>query len=154
MNKNTKIIIFIVLEVLLLSAIFYSGMYWKENKKSTQNIGMYGEGMQNKMGPNGLGKNIRNINSGFVNGEIISKDDKSITLKIINLDPKATTENAGSKIIFFDTNTSVSKTATGTFADLSNGTQVSISGITNSDGSMTAKSIQIRPQTKINTPAQ
>ena len=71
-----------------------------------------------------------------INGEIISMDDKSVTIKLTD---------GGSKIVFFSDATTVGKVTDGTIADLSVGTQVMANGTSNSDGSITAKSIQIRP---------
>ena len=73
---------------------------------------------------------------GFSAGEIISKDDKSITLKL---------RDGGSKIIFFSSATAVSKSVLGSAEDLKIGEEVTISGEANPEGSVTAKSIQIRP---------
>ena len=142
MNKNKKIVL-VVVGIIVLVGAFYGGMlYGKSNTGAqaapqggaTARTGQFGRG-----GRSG---------GGFVSGEILSKDATSITIKLNNNDPTATTTGTGSKIIFVDTSTTVSKMASGSLNDLNAGTQVSITGTTNADGSVTAKSIQIRPQIK------
>ena len=90
------------------------------------------------MGGNRIGG--RGMNGGYTAGEIISKDDKSITVKL---------QDGGSKIIFIGTSTTVAKTTTGNTNDLIIGTSVSITGTANTDGSVTAQNVQIRPQNAI-----
>mgnify|MGYP002128294891 CR=1 FL=1 len=73
---------------------------------------------------------------GTVNGEILSVDGKSLTVKL---------RDGGSKIVLLGDSTQINKAATGTAADLTQGTNVVIFGTTNSDGSVTAMNVQIRP---------
>ena len=86
-------------------------------------------------------------NGGFASGEIISKDDKSITVKILAPGQNANSNGQGStKIIFYSNSTEIGKSVSGAAADLEVGKTVTINGSTNSDGSITAQSIQIRPE--------
>ena len=74
--------------------------------------------------------------NGFTAGEIIAKDNKSITIRL--------REN-GSRIVFLTSATPVTKSVNGSVSDLIAGEQVSITGTPNQDGSLSAESIQIRP---------
>src|SRR3989338_5136266 len=71
---------------------------------------------------------------GFTAGEIIAKDDKSVTVKL---------RDGGSKIIFFSDSTEISKSAEGTSSDLEVGKSITVNGVANSEGSVTAETIQL-----------
>lgn len=75
---------------------------------------------------------------GFTSGEVLSKDDKSITLKL---------RSGGSMLIFVASSTPILKSTAGSADDIQIGAQVMVNGNTNSDGSMSAQSVQIRPAT-------
>jgi hypothetical protein len=129
MKKNILITIGIIVLIIVAGGSFYGGM-------------LYGKSQNTRSAFAGAGSfqtRINRANGGnFISGDIISKDASSITLQIPN--------NGGSKIIFYSGTTQINKSALGTANDLATGTSVSVTGTTNSDGSVTAQSIQIRPQ--------
>ena len=76
------------------------------------------------------------VGEGLVLGKIISRDDKTFTVKL---------NNGGSKIVIFSNETQVTKSIAGVAEDLQAGQDVVASGSMNQDGSLVAKSIQLRP---------
>ncbi len=132
-KENSKKIGLVIVGIIVLVGAFYAGMtYGGNNVRASINS----KSMNFAQNMGGVRGN-RNM-GGFTNGQIIAKDDKSITVSLMS---------GGSKIIFLDSNTKVSKQAMGTMADLAVGTQVSIMGAANSDGSINATTVQIRPNT-------
>lgn len=71
-----------------------------------------------------------------VNGEIISADDKSITVKL---------PDNSSKIVLLTDTTIINKSAEGAKEDLKTGEKVALFGTENSDGTVTAQNIQLNP---------
>lgn len=147
MNKN--IIIPVVVGIAMAGAGFFGGMQFQKSKAiNPQNFAnltpeqrqqMF-QGRGGQMGGGFAGGRANGGQPGgagaFTAGEIINKDDKSITVKM---------PDGGSKIVFYSNTTAVGKTAQGTASDLAVGGQVTITGSANSDGSVTAQNIQIRP---------
>ena len=127
MKKNT--ITYIVIALIALSGTFYGGIKYGQGNASVLSAGQRGR-MAGQFRNGGANK------GGFLNGEILSKDDKSIIIKL---------RDGGSKIIFLSATTSVNKMAEGTVSDLEVGKQVTAIGAPNSDGSITATSIQLTP---------
>jgi len=83
----------------------------------------------------GIGGNAQR-SGGFTAGEIISNDGTSITIKM---------QDGSTKIVLVSDSTEVMKSASGALSDLAVGTSVTVSGTSNSDGSVTAQTVQIRP---------
>jgi hypothetical protein len=84
-----------------------------------------------------------NANGGFISGEIISKDSQSVTVKL---------RDGSSKIVLYSPSTAIEKNAAGTSDDLTVGKQVTVTGTQNSNGSISAKTLQVRPVPQNNAP--
>jgi len=132
MSNTNKIISAIIILIIIAGGSFYGGMlYAKSQATNSAEANRAGfAGLANRTGRTGDGAN-------FTTGSIIGKDSTSITLQLPG--------TGGSKIIFYSTTTPISKMTSGTSTDLANGTNVSVTGTTNADGTITAQSIQIRP---------
>lgn len=166
--SNKTIIPIIVLTALIFGGGgFYGGMKYNQSKNSQVDFSAQGgsalggrdfgnltpEQMQQRfqqMGVNGGARPRQGSGGqggGFATGEVISKDDKSITVKTPVLGQNANSSGQGStKIIFYSSSTEIGKSVSGDAADLEVGKTVTINGSANSDGSITAQSIQIRPE--------
>jgi hypothetical protein len=75
---------------------------------------------------------------GFLTGTVAAKDAGSITLN---------TKDGSSHVVLVTPNTTVSKSVNGTLTDVATGSTIIVSGTTNSDGSVSASLIQMRPTT-------
>ena len=165
MSNKTIIPIIVLVALIFGGGGFFGGMKYSESKGSLGNFSaqggsaLGGQNLQNlsleerqqrfqQMGINGNGSRIgRNggQGGGFASGEIISKDDKSITVKTLAPNQNANSSGQGSaKIIFYSSSTEIGKSVSGAAADLEIGNIVTINGSANTDGSITAQSIQLR----------
>lgn len=146
-NMKKLLPIFIVAILLVGGGGFYGGMQYQKSKGSAadfqdfRNLSL--EERQQRFQQMGVPGGISNggaggnrAGGGFATGEIISKDDKSITVKL---------RDGGSRIIFYSDSTEISKFVSGTQSDLEVGKTITVNGKTNQDGSITAQTIQFRP---------
>ncbi len=132
MNKTVKIIVGLI----VVATLFYGGvLYGKKHPASSQAMavrtGQFGS--QGIRGGRGL-----QAGGGVVFGDVLSRDAQSITVK---------TRDGGSKLVFIATSTSFSKVVKSSVSDVYVGMRVSVSGTANTDGSVTANSIQETPAT-------
>jgi hypothetical protein len=148
--QNKKMIGLIIGFVILAGVSFYTGSMYANAKNKTQTTQSGNDfAMRNGIG-NGAQRGLR-AGGGNVFGQIISKDANSITVQLnVPSGPNGTGETTastgtGSKIVLYTSTTNVLKTTAGTINDLVVGTNVSIQGTTNTDGSVSAQSISIRP---------
>lgn len=130
--KKKNIIIIAVLLLIVGTGGFYAGMKYQQNQKSRS----FGQQFTNQRS-NGTGNQTRTRTGGRpIVGEILSLDDKSITVEL---------QDGSSKIVLLPESVTVSKTDSGSKADLKNGVNVGIFGTDNQDGSITAQNVQINP---------
>ena len=132
----------IIIVVVLAGAVsFYGGMKYAGSKNMAQtsrgDFQNFRAGATAGIGGRQGGRQM----GGFMGGEIIAKDDKSVTIKL---------RDGGSKIVFFSGSTQVMKAVGGSIADLNVGSEITIMGDSNTDGSISAKSIQLRPPMPVN----
>ncbi|MBU6390371.1 hypothetical protein KGQ31_02390, partial [Patescibacteria group bacterium] len=78
---------------------------------------------------------------GVAAGDIIAEDNQSVTLRL---------RDGSSLIVFYSPSTKVMKSTEGSMTDLVTGASIMIQGTQNSDGSITAQSIQVRPASQQN----
>lgn len=83
----------------------------------------------------GFAGGTRGAGGGFVAGTVASIQGGSMTISL---------PNGNSEIVFYSSSTSVIKPSPASVSDLTPGTSVMIGGTSNSDGSLTAQSIQVR----------
>jgi hypothetical protein len=117
--KNQNLIITIVAVIIFTGAGFFGGLKYQQSKTPT--FGNFNRGGTQQIG---AGNRQGGMRGGQILGDIISADDKSITVKLTD----------GS-----------SKITTATLTDLKVGTKVAAFGQTNTDGSVSAQNIQINP---------
>jgi len=139
MNKK---IIWGVVGIIVLVGVFFGGVSYGKSQTTapianTAGFAAYAGARGTRGGSFGGGATI---------GKIISKDATSITVQLMTPGGSATsTTPVGSKIVLLDSSTPITKEVSGSLSDLTVGTNVSITGTANTDGSVSAKTIQIRP---------
>lgn len=122
---------------------FFAGMKYAQAKSPVSQRGFVA-GLQNlspqerqqRLAQGGIGRGGRGAGGGAASGEIISKDSQSLTIKL---------PDGGSKIVLFSSSTAVGTMSAGSASDLQTGKDVFVTGTANSDGSISAQNIQIRP---------
>ncbi|MBU0974976.1 hypothetical protein KKD03_04725 [Patescibacteria group bacterium] len=133
----------LVVAIIVGTGSFYGGMKYAQRKSSSQtnpqnfrNLSAEDRAQRFQQ----MGNDFRGAgsDSNFASGEIIAKDAQNITIKL---------STGGSKIIFFSDSAEIGKFTAGNSEDLEIGKTVMINGKANDDGSITAQSIQIRPET-------
>lgn len=141
-----KKLLSLIMAILLVGAgAFYAGMKYGQSKNLATGRGagfanLSPEERQARMqqfGADATGPRGIRTGDGFASGEILAKDETTITLKL---------PDGGSKIILYATSTPLMKFSTSTIDELKVGENITVNGTANQDGSITAQSIQIRPE--------
>lgn len=129
-TKNAKLIVPALITLLIGGGLgFFGGMKYQQSKTPSRTFQLGGN---NPQGRNGM--RFGNGNGQAVRGQIISSDDKSITIKM---------QDGSTKIVILGSSTMIGKSTTGSITDLTKDENVIVFGTSNSDGSVTAQNIQI-----------
>lgn len=128
MKKQINLVLAIALLIVIGGGSFYGGTIYQKSHG-------------NQIRGNFANRNMRtpdqtNRQTGIapVSGQIVSLDDKSATIKL---------KDGGSKIILFSDSTVFNKNTTGSKSDLTQNEQIMVTGSQNSDGSITAQTLNI-----------
>jgi hypothetical protein len=134
---NSKVLTVIIV-IIVAGGAFFGGMQYQKSQV-TGFAGGQGSAFRQRMGQ-GQGS------SAFrpVRGNILSIDSNTMTVKL---------QDGSSKIVILSASTTYAKEASATVSDLNTGATVMVTGTSNSDGSVTAQSVQINPPA-LRVPAQ
>jgi hypothetical protein len=131
MKKYSTHIVWAVIAIVALAG----GFFWGKSAVAARGAGSFAGGAASGT-RGGFGGVARGgAAGGFVTGQITANDGTSLTVQLAN---------GNSENVFYSSSTPVIKPSPASASDLTTGTMVMIGGTTNSDGSVTAQSIQIR----------
>jgi len=132
--KQKNILMLAVGVLVAFGVGFYAGIFYQKGKSPqfSRNGFIRGNGSQTN-GGRSVGQQV-----GFrpVVGEIISLDEKSVTVKL---------NDGSSKIVLYGGSTAINKETEAVRDDLAVGATISAFGTENSDGSLSATSISLNP---------
>lgn len=136
-----KPIMVFVITVVVGGLAFFGGVQYQISQQPTGGRSFM-NGQQRIMERSGTGTSIRRMGNGQpVSGEIINIDDTSLTVKLAD---------GSSRIVLINNKTIFNKTATVEKSELKVGEKVGVFGTVNSDGSVSAQSVQLNPQFRMN----
>ncbi len=132
MGKN--LIIPIVAAVIVGGAAFFGGMQYQKSQRSGQFTFNGQGGTRRRFGQNqnGTPNQLQGIR-----GNILSNNNGSLTVGL---------PNGSSRIVILSGSTVITQSASASAQDLQVGKPVLVLGTVNSDGSVTARDIQLNPQ--------
>ena len=145
-SMKNSLIISAIVSLFIGGVAFAGGTVYQKNKDSALLVAAQRtepSGAPNTaIGARG-GVGGRRAGGQLTNGQIIGKDSQSITVK---------QQDGSTKIVYISQKTSVLNTTTSSIDDLIVGKQVSANGTANSDGSIAATNVQVRPIPIVPTP--
>jgi len=136
-NKNTIMILAVILILVALGGGFFAGMQYQ--KSQLRSLAINGQFADRGFG-NGQGAFQRGMGGQRftpLRGEVLSIGTGTMTVK---------QQDGTTKIVVIPSSAVFLKTQTGALSDLKSGDTVMVVGSSNSDGSVTATDVQINPQ--------
>jgi hypothetical protein len=126
---NKKIVWGVVAAVVIAGGSFYGGSVYGQGQAAATASAARTSAFAGRTGRAGAG-------GGFTSGTVVSANSTSMTVQL---------QSGSTQIVLLSPSTPIQKTTTGSMSDLAAGTTVVVTGTANSDGSLTAQSVQIRP---------
>jgi hypothetical protein len=133
--KTTNILLIVLVSLLTIGGSFGIGYKVGQLRNKTVLGSRFNNFVGSKMGQGGALRPGMGRNQ--IAGDITSLDDKSLTIKMAD---------GSSKIILLSDSMMVNKTAAATKSDLKVGGKIAVFGAVNTDGSVTASSIELDPK--------
>ena len=124
MNTPVKIIV----SLIIAAGLFYGGVMYGQSVSGSQSSTATSAARTARAGAGGFAGGSATV------GTVVSSDASSITIAL----------KSGSVVAFYSTSTPIMKTTSGTQSDITAGENITVLGTANSDGSITANSIQLR----------
>ncbi len=149
--------VWIVSLVIVGAGAFYSGMLFQKSQDKTTTTAASNSGVRTAAAGGGNFQNLTPAQrtqlqqqfggaggtgragrggAGLTIGSVLSKDATSLTIKMTD---------GSTKTIYYSDKTTVTKTADTTISDVAVGSEITANGTANTDGSVSATTIQIRP---------
>lgn len=141
MKDRKNMVLMFVIVIVTAGVGFYGGIMFQKSKtsKPIQNCfvtGDFGHGARSQLPVPGAGGRMAGGKLRPIVGEILSKDDKSITVKL---------RDGSSRIIMLSSTTNINRAEKVDPSALIEGETVRVFGTINPDGSVTAQDIQLNP---------
>jgi len=130
MNKDTMMIVAVVLILVALGGGFFAGMQYQ--KSQPRSMGQFAGRSFGASAGSGQGQRVTPVR-----GQVLSIANDTMTIK---------QQDGTTKLVVISSSTVYVKTQTAASSDLKSGDTVMVVGNSNSDGSVTASDIQINPQ--------
>ncbi|MCR4326610.1 MAG: hypothetical protein NUV52_03070 [Candidatus Roizmanbacteria bacterium] len=134
-----KPMLLLVGAVIILSLGFLGGTVYQKNQQPSGSLGRRSSNFQsNGVAPSNE-ESVPPIQQGAgpVSGSVISKDQTTVTIQL---------SDGSTKIIVYSDDTQINKLSAGTLADVQTGEKITVMGSTNTDGTVTARTISIGGQ--------
>lgn len=140
MKKN--ILLVLIATVFIICSSFYAGVRYEKNVKipfeSRLTAGLSNIRNQSVSAPRALGNRFqRDAEGGNISGKVVSNENNTVTVQL---------QNGGTKLVIVPLSAVVTKSNVVKISDITNDQYVMVSGKINTDGSITAQSIQIRAE--------
>jgi hypothetical protein len=134
----------VIIAILVAGAAFWGGMTYAQSQRTSTAASRFGAAGTAFAGRGGAGFAAGGAGGGTV-GTVIQVGNGTFTVQLPS--STSTTATTGTKLVLFDDATQVQELETVPTSNIQVGQTVTVTGSANSDGSITATSVMVRPST-------